>query len=304
MPSTCKTGALNAPPERLMWEPRQMDLSDCLLALGRLLVSIRMLSALLMSGIVATVFMALASCTQPAEVVEVPTTVEVPVEITREVPVTVEVDREVIVTREVPATVEIERPVITEVEVPVVVEVPVTVEIEREVTREVEAMREVKVAVTREVYVTREVPVTVEVEATREVEVEVTREIEVPVTVEVASTVEVLVEVTREIEVVREVPATVEVIREVDVVVTRVVRETADTTWTRYNNALLDWDADDDGLITLGEVCDVFAETELTPEAHIFIFLVRDDISENDDDSDLHHLIRDWTNRELCDWLN
>ena len=72
-------------------------------------MSIRMFSALSMSGVVAAVFLALASCTQPAEVVEVPATVEVPVEVTREVPVMVEVEREVLATREVPVTIEVER---------------------------------------------------------------------------------------------------------------------------------------------------------------------------------------------------
>ncbi len=79
-------------------------------------------------------------CAQPQpETVEVPVTVEV----LREVPVTVEVEREVEVTREV--------------------EVPVTVEVLQEVTREVtvEVTREVPVEVIREVMVevTREVPV-------------------------------------------------------------------------------------------------------------------------------------------------
>ena len=166
-------------------------------------MSIRLLSALSMSGVVTAVFVAFASCTQPAEVIEVPATVEVPVEVTREVPVTVQVDREVLATREVPVTVEVERRVVSEVEVPVIVQVPVTVEVERMATREVEVTREIEVAVTREVYLTREVPVTVEVEITREIEVEV------PVTVEVDVTREVEVEVTREVDV--EVPVTVEV---------------------------------------------------------------------------------------------
>ena len=117
-------------------------------------MSIRILSALSMSGVVAAVFVALASCTQSAEVIEVPATVEVPVEVTREVPVTVSVDREVLVTRQVPVTVEVEVPV------PVTVEVPVTVQ----------------------------VPVTREVEATRQIEIEVTREVKVPVAIEASTT--------------------------------------------------------------------------------------------------------------------
>ena len=153
-------------------------------------------SAVFVGGVVSALVLALVGCTQPAQVVEVPATVEAPVEVTREVPVTIEVEREILATREVPVTVEVERQVYTKVEVPVIVEVPVTVEIE--VTREVDI----------------EVPVTVEVPATVEVQIEVTRE--VPVTVEVPATVEVvrevptLVEVTREVEVERRVGASEE----------------------------------------------------------------------------------------------
>ena len=97
--------------------------------MGRLSVSIRMLFALSVSGVAASAFVALASCTQPAEVIEVPATIEVPVEVTREVPVTVEVERSVVseieVTREVPVTVVVEREI--EATVEIIVEVPVTV---------------------------------------------------------------------------------------------------------------------------------------------------------------------------------
>lgn len=109
---------------------------------------------------------------------EVQTTVEVPatVEVTREVQATVEV------TREVPVTVQIEAPSPVEVEREVtrVVEVPVTVEVTREIPATVEVTREVQATVE----VTRQVPVTVEIEVTRQVPatIEVTREVVVTAT--------------------------------------------------------------------------------------------------------------------------
>ena len=157
---------------------------------------IRAFFALLASSGLAAAFVALTSCAQPERLIEV--TREVHVEITREVPITVEVEREVEITTEVPVTVEVEREVISTMEVPVTVEIEKEIEVTREVpvTVEVEVLRQVLVDATREVFVTRQVEVTREIEVTREV----------PVTRVVYLTREV--EVAQETEVTREVPAT------------------------------------------------------------------------------------------------
>ena len=145
----------------------------------------RLQKSLLATLCVATgILLVVAGCSNE----EVPVTVEVTREVqtTVEVPVTVEVTREVQatveVTREVPVTVQIEvpSPVEVEREVTRVVEVPVTVEVTREVPATVEVTREVQATVE----VTRQVPVTVQIEVTRQVPatVEVTREVVVTAT--------------------------------------------------------------------------------------------------------------------------
>lgn len=115
------------------------------------------------------------------------------VEVTREVPVTVQVEATRVV--EVPATVEVE--VTREIEIESTREVPVTVQVEA--TRVVEVPETVEVEVTREVQVeaTREVPVEVTREVPVTVQVEATRVVEVPATVEVEVTREIEIEVTR-----------------------------------------------------------------------------------------------------------
>ena len=184
-------------------------------------IGTRLLFLILAAGCLAVAF----GCTQAEP--ETPVIVEV----TREVPATVEVERQVEVTREVPVTVQVERQVM------VTREVPVTVEVERqvEVTREVP----VTVEVERQVEVTREVPVTVEVEK----EVEATRE--VPVTVVVER------EVEREI--VREVPITVEVevTREIEVAVDAGYQETM----VDVEDAFAAADSDGDSFVWTTEIC-------------------------------------------------
>ena len=92
------------------------------------------------AALVAVVALAMVGCTgepQP-QVREVPVTVEVPKEVVKEVPVTVQVEKDVV--REVPVTVQVEReitrdvPVTVQVEVEkeVVKEVPVTVQVPME----------------------------------------------------------------------------------------------------------------------------------------------------------------------------
>ena len=49
---------------------------------------VRVSAAVAATAVIAAMMLMMVSCTQPAEVIEVPVTVEVPVEITREVPVT------------------------------------------------------------------------------------------------------------------------------------------------------------------------------------------------------------------------
>ncbi len=136
-------------------------------------VPIRLLTALFASGVGAVVLLAVSSCAESPRLVEV--TREVHIELTRELPITVEVEREIEVTIEVPVTVEVEREVLSTVNVPVTVEIEKEVEVTRDVpvTVEVEVTRRIEVAVTREVYVTREVEVTREIEVTREVPVTV-----------------------------------------------------------------------------------------------------------------------------------
>lgn len=130
---------------------------------------------------------------------EIPTKT-VTVEVVREVPVEVVVEKQVEV--EVPVEVEVEKIVEVEVEVPVEVEkiVEVEVEVPVEVEKIVEVPVEIEVEVPVEVEKIVEVPVEVEVE--KIVEVEVPVEIEVPVEVEV----EKIVEVEVPVEVIVEVP--------------------------------------------------------------------------------------------------
>jgi signal transduction histidine kinase/ActR/RegA family two-component response regulator len=132
-------------------------------------------------------------------------------EVVREVPVPVEVIREVEVVREVP----VDREVVREVTVEVVKEVVREVPVDREVIREV--FKEVPVEVIREVEVVREIPIQVPVEILKEVvrEVPVDREVVREVPVDVVR--EVIREVPVDREVIREVPVPVEVIREVEV---------------------------------------------------------------------------------------
>ncbi len=240
-------------------------------------------------------------CSQPEpEIVNVPVTVEVD----REIPVTVVVEREVEITRrvDVPVTVEVER------------EVPVTVVVEREV----EVTRNVEVPATVEVEVTREIPVTVETEVVREivrevpvtvvvdkpVEVEVVREVVVTVEVpqkiiEVEATREVEVEVTRQVVVERET--------ELEVEVTRVVEVPLDASYDDVGEEIqTTFDVDGDGGITLREVCGLFADREFTAAAMFWIFGLREEWQRADDDesSNLHRFTSRWTNRELCDWAN
>ena len=124
---------------------------------------------------------------------EIPTKT-VTVEVVREVPVEVIVEKQVEV--EVPVEVEVEKIVEVEVEVPVEVEkiVEVPVEIEVEVPVEVEKIVEVPVEVEVEKIVEVEVPVEIEVPV--EVEVEKIVEVEVPVEVIVEVPVPIVKEFT------------------------------------------------------------------------------------------------------------
>lgn len=241
------------------------------------------------AGAVATAVLVLVGCAEPAKIVEVPVTVEVPVEVINEIPVTVEVDREVLNTVEVPVTVEVEREVTREVEVPATVEVPITVEVEIDVTREVEVLREIQVVATRQVWVTREVPVTVVVEK------EVVRE--VPVTVVV------------EREVVREVPITTVVVeKEVQVEVTRVAESSAleEMTLVDFNDAAVVYDTDGDSQASVYEVCAIFADKPLTAEAHVQLMRTRMASFIEDARAGRGPYYRDtfMTNREFCNWIN
>ena len=113
--------------------------------------------------LISVCIVGIVSCAQPKpEIVEVPATVVV--EVAREVPVTVETEKEVVVTRQVPVTVEVEKEVVITREVPVTVEVERTVVVEREIAREVVREIPVTVVVEKEVEVMRDVPVTVVVE--------------------------------------------------------------------------------------------------------------------------------------------
>ena len=95
------------------------------------------------AALVAVVALAMVGCTGEPQVREVPVTVEVPKEVVKEVPVTVQ--------KEVPVTVQVEKDVVREV--------PVTVQVERVITRDVPVTVQVEV----EKEVVKEVPVTVQV---------------------------------------------------------------------------------------------------------------------------------------------
>ena len=192
-------------------------------------IGLRMIVVTVLSTTFVALFCLVACTTREVPVTPVPPEV-VFATVEREVPVIVEV------TREVPVDVAVPETVVVEKEVVVTREVGVTVEVEKVVTRTVPE--------TVQIEVTREVPVTVEVEATREVYI--TREVEVEATREVPVTVQVEVEATREIEVTREVYvpikelATVEVTREVEA--TREIEVTRVTEVTRVVQSNLEAD--------------------------------------------------------------
>ncbi len=225
--------------------------------------------------LIAVCIVGAISCAQPKpEIVEVPATVVV--EVAREVPVTVETEKEVVVTREVPVTVEVVR------NVEVTRTVPVTVEVEKEVVVDREVP--VTVEVEKEVVVDREVPVTVEVERTVLVEREVAREIvrEVPVTVEVE----------KEVEIMRDVPVTVVVETE----------KPFNTTFRDVERVWDELDVDNNHWLTWSELCAGYEEG-LDLEAHLIVMVWRHNwwVSEDEADFDLHRISRNWTNIEVCD---
>ncbi len=226
---------------------------------------------------------ALGCAQPPPEIVEIPVTVEV----SREVHVTVEVEREVKVDREVPVTVEIER----EVEVTREVQIPVTVEVEKDVVVD----REVPVTVEVEhtVEVTREVPVTV----VREVEREIVREI--PVTV----VVEEEVEVVREIAVTVEVPVTVEVEKVVEKEVEIIRSALHDVTFDPIMEEAFDaFDTNDDDIMNWYEACAGLG-SDLDQMANIWLLLIRYGWVVSNDQTSLGAYSETfyWTNEELCE---
>ena len=240
--------------------------------------TIRLLTIITTSAI-AAIILASFACSQPPPV-EIERDVPVTVIVDREVPVTVEVDRTVEITYEVPVTVEVDRTVEVTREVPVTVEVDRTVE----VTREVPVTVQVEKEIVRETI--REIPVTVEVEKAVEVVREVLVTIEVPATFEV--------------EVTRVVLATVIVETEVEVEVVR------DDTFN-YSIAALDdtfdvFNTDGDDTLTWQEAC-AGLETDLDKHANIWLIRIRDSWWFSDDEAsqDAHFETFYWTNDELCE---
>ena len=246
------------------------------------------------TAFISTLLLAIA-CSEPEpQIVEVE--VQSTVEVTRQVPVTVEVAREKIVERAVPVTVLVEREIYATIEVPVLVD------------REVEVTREVPV--TREVVATVLIPQTVEVEVTREVDIEIPVTVEVEATREVPSTVVVpqTVEVERVVEATREVSGTVEVVKEVETVVTReieveVLTDIAMIGFERGRNTL---DTNGDNSINTVEICELFGDEELSALALYWMVVIRHNwsLDQDEDAQELHQFTRDWTNREMCDFFN
>lgn len=241
----------------------------------------------LLFPILSVICLLALGCAQPQpEVVEVPVTVEV----SRDVPVTVEIEREVKVDREVPVTVEIERVV----EVTREVQIPVTVEVEKDVIVDREVP--VTVEVERTVEVTREVPVTV----VHEVEREIVREI--PVTVVVEEEVEVI----REIAVTVEVPVTVEVEKVVEKEVEIIRNTLGGVSMASLRDAFYVLDADGDDRLFWDEACAGLGD-DLDLMANIWLILIRDSWGFSDEEEllDAYSETLYWTNEEICerwDW--